>query len=288
MKKIKWLVQDVGLIQTQLYRKYDALTNLGYPCDPIGVIKGIDKITNLENVLEDNTIYVLSSGIKVLSLIQKANKLSDLSDDISPEQDINSVEQLELLKNGMFYNEERFDQNFYSKLNLPLINSDAIFLPIKENLSKTFDKDVFIKPSRDLKAFTGGVLKQGVSIESFIQNITRQSFWKDEHAIIANLKDIDIEYRFFVVEKEVITGSVYNINNKPTESTLISDYVLNIANEYAKLYQPHDIFTMDLALMKDGTVKIVEYNCFNCSGVYLCDLSKIYPKIKEYMIKKYC
>ena len=44
----------------------------------------------------------------------------------------------------MFYNEERFDQNFYSKLNLPLINSDVIFLPIKKIYQKTFDKDVLL------------------------------------------------------------------------------------------------------------------------------------------------
>ena len=62
--------------------------------------------------------------------------------------------------------------------------------------------------------------------------------------------------------------------------------VLKRAQEYALLYTPADIFTMDLARLNDGSIKIIEYNCFNCSGVYLCDLVDTYQAIKEYLRKE--
>ncbi len=95
---------------------------------------------------------------------------------------------------------------------------------------------------------------------------------------IANIKR---ECRFFVVN-EVVTGSHYRINNVTICKVISPDDVIwSIANEYAKLYQPHDVFVMDIAETDDG-FKIVEYNCLNASGLYHSDVKKLFTALQDY------
>lgn len=61
--------------------------------------------------------------------------------------------------------------------------------------------------------------------------------------------------------------------------------MVDIAKEYAKLYQPHEIFTMDLVETDNG-VKIVEYNCWNGSGLYHCDKIKLFKEVNDFIKNK--
>lgn len=62
--KFKWLIQDMGLIQSQIERKFEALDFMNENQGGIGVIANYDYISNLENVLEDdlNTVYIILGG----------------------------------------------------------------------------------------------------------------------------------------------------------------------------------------------------------------------------------
>lgn len=284
----KWLIQDVGLIVSQMYRKYDALKELSENISGIGVIANHKYITGLEDAIEDdlNTKYVFLSGVKVLNLLKNAKNISDVVENPTDFHLENSDAILKALLDGFFYDYEKFDQAYYGSLGLPLLNDKAIYIPIKENLKTSFDTDKFIKPSRDLKAFDAGILKKNQTVENFIMNTSRQRFYIDENLVVSDVIEIIDEYRFFVVDKEVITGSAYRLNGSVGESTKVDDIVFSVAKKYAKLYQPESVFTMDLARLKDGTIKIIEYNCFNCSGVYLCDLIKTYKSIKTYLENK--
>lgn len=288
MKKIKWLIQDVGIRSNQLHRKFDALLYMNEEFSNIGVIPKKKYISGIEDIFEDkNTIYILLSGTKALTLIDNAKNIKELSYFVEDYKDKELDICLDDLKKGMFYDNEKFDQEYYKDLGLPLLNDESIYMPIKDNLNTKFTEDKFIKPSQDLKAFTGGILKAGDTIEEFIKNRDRQPFFIEENAIIAPVKNIVNEYRFFIVNQKVSSYSSYVINGKPQETMYIHDHIIEKAEEYCKLYQPHDIFTMDLALLDNGDVKIVEYNCFNVSGVYLCDMVKTFTEIKEYMLSKY-
>ncbi len=288
MKKIKWLIQDVGIRSNQLHRKFDALSYMNEEFSNIGVIAKKNYISGIEDIFEDkNTIYILLSGTKALTLIDNANNIKELSYFVDDYKDKELDVCIDDLKKGMFYDNKKFDQEYYKDLGLPLLNDESIYIPIKDNLNTKFTEDKFIKPSQDLKAFTGGILKAGCTIEEFIKNRDRQPFFIEENAIIAPVKNIVNEYRFFIVNQKVSSYSSYVINGKPQETMYIHEHIIEKAEEYCKLYQPHDIFTMDLALLDNGEVKIVEYNCFNISGVYLCDMVKTFTEIKEYMLSKY-
>lgn len=288
MRKIKWLIQDVGMRIAQIHRKYEALDHMGENLDSIGVMGNYPYITNLENVIEEDleTKYVLLSGVKVLNLLKNAKSIADVVENPTEFQLENSDVILKALIEGVFYDYKNFDQAYYSELDIPLLNKDAEYIPVGENMDLSFDEDKFVKPSRDLKAFDAGILKKDKTIGDYVLNLPRQRFFLEEKLVVSSIKDIVNEYRFFVVDKEVVGGSAYRLNYKAKEDAFVPDEIKNAAKKYAKLYQPADIFTMDLVKLKNGDIKIVEYNCFNCSGVYLCDMVNTFSKIKEHILKE--
>ena len=68
------------------------------------------------------------------------DNLKEINPNLSQEQLNFSERYIANLKNGIFYDENNFDQNFYGTLNLPLLNNDCENLPIKDYLEKSFDK----------------------------------------------------------------------------------------------------------------------------------------------------
>lgn len=278
---IKWLVQDVFIQNKQIQRKINALFLLGYDASAIGTIKNYPYISGIKEASNKNVINIPLCGTKVLNIINKAKSDKDLSDECDDGNEL-----LLNLKKGVFSHETTFDQHYYKDLGLPLLNSESTSIPIKEHLNTKFERDMFLKPSRDLKAFTGAIIKKGTSIKTFIEERQHQSFYIDEMAIIAEVQDIKNEYRFFVIDGEPITGSAYLIDGIAKESEFIPDEIWNKAKEYSTLYEPSDVFVLDLALLQNGEIKIVEYNCFNVSGVYLCDLELFYKKLNDYILLK--
>lgn len=283
--KIKWLVQDVGKYQ-MLKDNFETLKNINSKFQGFGLITGIDEMTNLENILLDiNEFYIIRGGTKVVSLLEKFNDINLLNKNLNEFQKSNASIFYKKLRSGIFYDLEKFDQFFYSKLNLPLLNKDAFFLPISEHKLTKFKQNYFIKPSKDLKTFLPGIIENGQTIKSFIENSQHLKYYEDEIALIAPLKNIKKEYRFFVINKEVITGSLYKNNDKVEYNSFIHNAVFKLANEYAQLYQPHDIFTMDLA-ETENDFKIVEYNCWNGSGLYHSNKELLFSSVENYMKNK--
>lgn len=275
--KTKWLIQSSGINFQHYNSVCQTLLNLNYKINDFGII---DKtLTNLENILDDSDNYVFRGSTRLLTLFNNIENITELNPYLSKEQITKS--NLKKLKKGINYDVDLFDQKKYGNLNLPLLNDKAYYFEIKDNLKRTFQQDMFIKPSRDLKAFNGGILEKGITIEEFIKANHYQSFYLEETAILANIEEIFEEYRFFIIDGEVITGSMYKKDNKLFLDNFIPEEILKTAKEYAKLYKPSDIFVMDLAKTKKW-IKIVEYNCWNSSGVYNCNLNKLFSEINNF------
>lgn len=51
---------------------------------------------------------------------------------------------------------------------------------------------------------------------------------------------------------------------------------------YIRIYTPHDVFVMDVALSSDKYY-IIECNCFNDSGFYDHDIGEFVKSINNYM-----
>jgi hypothetical protein len=262
-EKPTWLVQITSRHDDSIRQEVDALNNLEYAWKDFGVIPFTTEVTGLE---EPHTNFVVRGGTKILSMITD-----------NPDF---------WMKDGVFYDVDKFDQNQYLSLGLPLLNADAECYNLREFPYLKFDDARFVKPSKDLKAFTAGVLEADQSVQEYIGTQMHQPHALDETVVIASLKDVVDEYRFFVLGDQVIGGSQYRVNKQLRYTALTSSAehvsVQSIASEYARLYQPAEVFTMDIC-KTNNSYQIIEYNCFNASGLYASDVEKVFATISDYV-----
>lgn len=265
-EKPTWLVQITSRHDDTIHQEVEALNRLGFAWKDFGVIPFTTDITGLD---EEYTNFVVRGGTKILSMISEDPTL--------------------WLKSGVFYDKDKFDQNQYLSLGLPLLNGQAECYNLREFPYLKFDTERFVKPSSDLKAFTAGILEANQSVQEFIGSQMHQPGAFQEIILVADLQNVVDEYRFFVIGDKVITGSQYRVNKQLRYSALTSSAehvsVVDVARSYAKLYQPAEVFTMDICRTGEGEYLIIEYNCFNASGLYASDVDLLFGAISEYVSK---
>lgn len=267
---IKWLVQDTARMFQALEDEFIPLQKLGYEIVPFGIIPFTKTITGLDD-LDVNDTFIMRGGTKMVEILE-----SGTSDNLSPEL-------IAKMRQGLSYDIRNFDQAFYSTLGLPLLNGTPEFLNLKEerDLFASFGVDKFVKPSSDLKAFTAGVMEAGEVLKYFIESNYHRENYQEETVLVNDVVKIDAEYRFICQNGEPISGSQYRRNNSTIYSSEIPEKVLAAAYEYSELYIPAQFYTMDLAETPNG-IKIVEYNCWNCSGLYHMDTMKLFSTVQAY------
>lgn len=284
--KNRWLLQSNGFKSSYLFEILDTLKRFDIDFKDFGVFT--NGISNLSEILDcdvNETVFITRGGTKFLGILEKLKlKNRDLSylDDKLPKEIVNnSILYIDKLIKSVDYDVQKFDQQYYSKLDLPLLNSDAKYFEYTKIKNYEFSKETFIKPSRDLKSFNGGVIYAGETIKNYIAR-TGHSMpsIKDETIVVSNIKEIQEEYRFFIYKDKILAASRYMLNSEVNPSNIVPEFIANCASDYAKLYNPADIFVMDLAVTNEG-IKIVEYNCWNASGFYHCNIRDIIFQINE-------
>ncbi len=91
------------------------------------------------------------------------------------------------------------------------------------------------------------------------------------------------ESRFFVVGGKVIDGAFYRMYGQRFSGVAKPDEI-EAAQEMANVWLPHETCVMDIAKTEEG-LKVIEFNCFNGSGFYVNDISKIVKAVTEYAEK---
>jgi hypothetical protein len=115
---------------------------------------------------------------------------------------------------GTFYNDFAFNYKT-SLLNLgrKMLNADGCVLKLREALSvMSHDRELFIRPSSGLKLQTfAGTTVNGQDLKRWYESASNngQLFDLDTEVIIAPAKHIAEEYRFFVVDRQIVTGCRY-------------------------------------------------------------------------------
>jgi hypothetical protein len=175
---------------------------------------------------------------------------------------------------------QRFDQAYYSslpELNDVLLNSDAITAEFNETLLNSyFTEAVFIKPGTDQKFFAAGVI-ENMTLKDYLGAIQIRSDLMERKfdVVIAPVKRTLFEWRFYIINDRIATASQYFCNGSVKHNSFVPQYAYEAAEKYKDVYKPHaKNYVMDIALTENKELKIVEYNCINCSGLYHCDLDK--------------
>jgi len=178
-------------------------------------------------------------------------------------------------KPGSFLNENYNFDLWLKELGAELLNHEFIkgeFLTIQVEYSNKF----FIRPIEDNKAFDGMVLDR-----ELLDTWRKEKKYLSKLEVIASpVKEIYKEYRLFVVQMKIITGSVYKIAGKPQVSEILDQDVINYANKIIEKWVPYESFVVDISLSAEG-FKVIEFNNINSSGFYACDVTKYVEAIQS-------
>lgn len=149
------------------------------------------------------------------------------------------------------------------------VNHDAKIV----NYNKIIWEDdvYFIRPVNDDKSFNGGVYSKNDVINCH------------EDVIIATVKKINKEHRFFIVDGKIATASLYKVNGSISTSDVIDEGAkIFVENMIKKFDFPG--FVIDVATI-GNEYKIVELNCLNASGFYEINLYKLIDSVERYYSK---
>lgn len=158
----------------------------------------------------------------------------------------------------------------------------------KEFIFDTFgDSDtVFLRPNSGDKIFTG----QTVAIEDFekeVELLGTYSAFNDTLCIISPPVNLVAEWRFIVVEKNIVAGSQYHDARSLNLNSEYPKEAFDLAQEIANSgYQPDHCWTLDICKTKSGDFRLLEIGSFSCAGIYLCDKKSIVKHVSEIALKE--
>lgn len=185
---------------------------------------------------------------------------------------------------GAFINENfEFSKwiNGWGKDNM--LNGLAIESKVKDMVIPKDWYKVFARPSEDTKSFAGQVFEVD-NLTYWFNQLTEYGdpcgLCGETSVIVSPLKEILAEYRFFVVDGKVVTGSLYKIRDQVISSESIDPIAFNFANKMLELWQPDRAFVLDIAITSDGP-KIIEVNNINSSGFYKANIGAIVDSIND-------
>jgi hypothetical protein len=193
---------------------------------------------------------------------------------------------------GLFFNEETANhETCVKECGTDMLNYGAMIYTIKDVMDYNIIKSayyytpVFIRPFDDLKAFAGTVIR-GCDFEEWYDNASNGGYTisLDQKIIISSLQTIDAEFRFFIAGGQVIDGSMYRRGESFRKEHISLDSEAGFwAKLFANKWLPAEVVCMDIAQTRYSGMKIIEFNCFNCSGIYDHDVDKIVREVSRFV-----
>jgi len=171
--------------------------------------------------------------------------------------------------------------NYYPSWNPYLLNQDWSLtmksliereMNYLEGCEISSNQEFFFRPNEGDKRFTGTI-----STRSQIMNEIRDN----EIIIKADKKNIGREFRFLVVDREVIDGVKYYDGYSINKVKEAKEYLEEILRD-EKLLIPDRAFTVDIGENLDiRKLGVIELNSFSCASLYSMNLDKVVPAINE-------
>ena len=258
---MNWLIQTAFIPFNNVRKVWDTvISSGGEPYEAI-LFKDSDEIQFPELLKDDNNIVVY--GSTRLSKFARQNGW-----------------------NGSFLN-DNFNVNTWQGNSNDMLNNFSMEFPLSciPAVLKSLElRKTFMRPVVGSKIFNGGTFNYA-SVVELLETVDG-----DTMVSISPLTTIYEEYRFFIVDRKVISGSLYRKDDTPIRQLVTSNDILDIAQRFADRWLPHDCCVMDIALTSTNErsqkyFKIIEFNCLNSSGFYDCDVSKIINAVNQYMSK---
>lgn len=169
------------------------------------------------------------------------------------------------------------------------MNTDIRVVPARDAVQVALEQGwewFFVKPETDAKLFAGTVTdpqKYPFFIEAILAN---QYIPEEFNVCVSSIKQIGIEWRIPVVAGRVADYSIYRQYRRVMLSREIYQDVLDLAEEAIRLHNPAPAYVIDIGQINGG-LKIIEYNGFNSSGLYACNIANVVDAINKMVERDY-
>ena len=260
--KLTWVIQDNLGASEDIGKLKDFIKVLGYGCRGIKVVPFDDTPPSIE--VDGKVIFYGSTTL--VKNVAAAKKWTP----------------------GVWFNPQNYEFQFilngFGKENL--LNGDSALYTVQELLDNNLfsnDEMLFVRPAADLKEFAGFVSEYSEIKDRFkFVGSSNGPLSFDTVVQVAAPKNIESEYRTFVVDGRVVTYSQYKYRGNLCMKGELPSQVIEFAKEMALKHQPEQVYTLDVCEMSNGSIKVIETNTFNCSGLYWCDLHKLVSEVSNF------
>ena len=243
---VQWLVENgenFNALDTNTKQMTDALESLGREYSIVKVVPFSHEMIIPDGV--DLTLPTLAYG-------------STLTAALAPER----------MQPGAFYRSEFFDPRNWK--HPEMLNTEVKVTTAGKLRSDWIQEPVFIKSVKD-KLHAGMVIEPEDKDWWIVEQSEPNA---DDEMLLSPVQKISQEWRFFLVDGKVITGSQYRHDGVRRLKEPVADRVRDTAQRYADMWLPTPTVVMDLCLVEDR-MKVVEFNCLNSSGFYNSDVCAI-------------
>lgn len=187
-----------------------------------------------------------------------------------------------------------------------MLNHDAVVSRFED--AKIIGGHAFMRPIEDSKVFAGKVFTS-LELEQWQESLLKlkEDFGTtmngDTLVQVCPVKEIYAEYRFWIVDQEVVTASQYKLGDeivyKP--ETTIDKHVYQFVSEILHMkngkaadiyaitghrgWRPHDAWVLDVCETPEG-MKVVEINTLNSCGYYAANMTSLVLALEQGFNKK--
>jgi len=165
-----------------------------------------------------------------------------------------------------------------------VLNNDGVFARLGSeetvDIAKELSCDglVFVRPDRDNKAFNGQLIREE-DILVFSGKVHGTDL-DGEPIMISSPRNIEREWRLWIVDNQVVSGSQYRKRSRLDVSAGYPEDLIGITKNLCDLYSPSRVFVMDIGLHY-GDYKVIELGCFNSAGFYAANIESIIGAVSD-------
>jgi hypothetical protein len=186
------------------------------------------------------------------------------------------------LKPGLFFDPEKFRWSaFRSGWPGEMLSFDGRVMSLAD--ARDFLRTgatAFVRPDSDSKVFDGGVYDA-----SGLLAATGNRLALSTAVIVASPCAIEAEWRFFVVDREIVGCSEYKRWGRPSIDSIVPHVAIELAAELASRWSPSDVYCLDLAASGDR-IGVVEANCFNASRFYAAVVERVLRAVNAFVLSR--
>lgn len=236
---------------------------LGINFYPITIVPFEHTIVEFETV-KDLQGYTVAYGSNVMELVsKKENWQPGIFKVAHDEKSVEAIFRTDYINHDMI-----------------VCNTDNYLDAIRE--SGLYDTEFYFMKPNDYKYFPGTIVDKKM-MPFVIESEGRRYGTPDVYDLcISPVKYIKAEWRFFVVQGEIVDGSKYHaeefrLDVQPGFKKEAGEF----ASKMVSKYDSEGTFVIDIAEMQNGEYKVVEINVLNSSGFYKIDKKKLLKALKK-------